>query len=160
MDMWTRKIITASLTAPVYSFLLACWVVIPQYPDSGGVSDTVNGLLMLTAAYLAVSFPVIVTYGVFTSVFSDWVTRRMSKRFGPLVSFGLHIGFGLVLLWLSLGAALLYWAIDRYLTYKGCRFGSRQVWSSLVIPVGVIVMAVGIVYLIGVMQDVMHRLHG
>ena len=160
MSMWARKIVAASLTAPIYALLLACWVVIPQYPDSGGVSDTVNGLLMLTAAYLAVSFPVIVTYGVLTSVFSDWVTRRMSKRFGPLVSFGLHIGFGLVLLWLSLGAALLYWAIDRYLTYKGCRFGTRQVWSSLVIPVGVIVTAVGIVYLIGVMQDVMHRLHG
>lgn len=158
--MWTRKIVVASLTAPIYALLLACWVVIPQYPDSGGVADTVNGLLMLTATYLSVSFPVIVTYGVLMSVFSDWVTRRMSKRFEPLVSFGLHIGFGLVLLWLSLGAALLYWAIDRYLTYKGCRFGTRQMWSSLIIPIGVIVTAVGIVYLIGVMQDVMYRLYG
>jgi hypothetical protein len=158
MDMWTRKIIAASLTTPVYSFLLACWVVIPQYPDSGGIADTVNGLLMLTATYLSVSFPVIVTYGVLTSVFSDWVARRMSMRFEPLVSFGLHIGFGLVLFWLGAGAAVLYWMIDRYLSYKDCRFETRQAWSSLIIPVGVVVAAFGIVYLIGVMQDVMHRL--
>lgn len=158
MDMWTRKIIAASLTTTVYSFLLACWVVIPQYPDSGGIADTVNGLLMLTATYLSVSFPVIVTYGVLTSVFSDWVARRMSMRFEPFVSFGLHIGFGLVLLWLGAGAAVLYWMIDRYLSHKDCRFETRQAWSSLIIPVGVVVAAFGIVYLGGVMQDVMHRL--
>ncbi|TCI21344.1 hypothetical protein [Exiguobacterium sp. SL-9] len=148
--MWTRKIVAASLTAPIYAFLLACWIVIPQGPDSSEIGDTVNGLLMLTATYLVVSFPVIVTYGVFMSMFSDWMARRMSRRFEPLVSFGLHIGFGLVLLWLSVGAAVLYWMIDRYLTYKDRRFATRQAWSSLVIPVGV-------VYLIGVMQDVMHR---
>jgi uncharacterized membrane protein AbrB (regulator of aidB expression) len=157
MDMWTRKIVAASLTAPIYAFLLACWIVIPQGPDSSEIGDTVNGLLMLTATYLVVSFPVIVTYGVLMSMFSDWMARRMSRRFEPLVSFGLHIGFGLVLLWLSVGAAVLYWMIDRYLTYKDRRFATRQAWSSLVIPVGVALTAVGVVYLIGVMQDVMHR---
>ena len=104
MDMWTRKIVAASLTAPIYAFLLACWIVIPQGPDSSEIGDTVNGLLMLTATYLVVSFLVIVTYGVLMSMFSDWMARRMSRRFEPLVSFGLHIGFGLVLLWLSVGA--------------------------------------------------------
>lgn len=157
MNMWTRKIVAASLTAPIYAFLLACWIVIPQGPDSSEIGDTVNGLLMLTATYLVVSFPVIVTYGVLMSMFSDWMARRMSRRFEPLVSFGLHIGFGLVLLWLSVGAAVLYWMIDRYLTYKDRRFAMRQAWSSLVIPVGVALTAVGVVYLIGVMQDVMHR---
>ncbi|TCI30080.1 hypothetical protein EVJ33_08040 [Exiguobacterium sp. SL-10] len=155
--MWTRKIVAASLTAPIYAFLLACWIVIPQGPDSSEIGDTVNGLLMLTATYLVVSFPVIVTYSVLMSMFSDWMARRMSRRFEPLVSFGLHIGFGLVLLWLSVGAAVLYWMIDRYLTYKDRRFATRQAWSSLVIPVGVALTAVGVVYLIGVMQDVMHR---
>jgi len=126
MDMWTRKIVAASLTAPIYAFLLACWIVIPQGPDSSEIGDTVNGLLMLTATYLVVSFPVIVTYGVLMSMFSDWMARRMSRRFEPLVSFGLHIGFGLVLLWLSVGAAVLYWMIDRYLTYKDRRFATRR----------------------------------
>lgn len=160
MSMWARKIIAASFTAPIYAFLFACWVVIPQYPDSGGVSDTVKALLMLTATYLAVSFPVIVTYGVLTSMFSDWVACRMSRRFEPIVSFGLHIAFGLVLLWLSIGAAVLFWAIDRCLMYKGYRFETRQAWSSLVIPIGVVMTAVGIVYLIGVMQDVIYYLYG
>ena len=158
--MWVRKIITASLTAPIYALLLACWVVIPQYLDSGGVSDTVKALLMLTATYLTVSYPVIVTYGVLTSIFSDWMARRMPMRFEPLASFGLHIAFGLVLLGLSIGAAILFWVIDRCLMYKGYRFETRQAWSSLVIPVGVVVTTVGIVYLIGVMQDVIYYLYG
>ncbi|UTT43121.1 hypothetical protein [Exiguobacterium aurantiacum] len=158
--MWARKTVAASLTAPIYAFLLACGVVILQPPVSGGSSDTVNGLLMLTAAYLAISFPAIVTYGVLTSVFSDWLARRMSKRFEPFVSFGLHIGFGMVLLWLSVGASVLYWIIDCYLTHKGRRFETTQAWSSLVIPVGVVVTAFGIVYLIGVIQDTMQRFYG
>lgn len=95
--MWTRKIIAASLTAPVYAFVLASGVVVLQDADAG-IFDTVNGLLMLTATYLAVSFPVIVTYGVVTSLFSDSLARRVPERFSAYVSLGLHIGFGLVML--------------------------------------------------------------
>lgn len=160
MDMWTRKIITASLTAPIYAFLLACGVVILQYPDNGGGIDTVNGLLMLTAAYLAVSFPVLVTYGVVTSVLSDGLSRRAPERFSVYVSFGLHIGFGLVMLWLGVGAAVLYWMIDRYLVHKDRQFETRHAWSSLVFPVGVVVTAFGIVYVLSMIQDVMQHLHG
>lgn len=125
-----------------------------------GILDALNALLLLTATYLAVSFPVIVTYGVLTSRFSDWMGSRVSKRFEPFVSFGLHIGFGLVLLWLGVGAAVLYWMIDRYLSHKERRFETRQAWSSLVFPVGVVVTAFGIVYLLGMLQDLMQHLHG
>jgi len=157
--MWARKIIAASLTAPVYALVLAIGVVVLQAADVG-IFDTVSGLLMLTATYLAVSFPVIVTYGVLTSIISDWVASRMSKRFEPLISVGLHIGFGLILLWLGVGVALLFWMIDRYLKRVGHRFESRQAWSSLAIPVVVAVTTVGIVYLISVIQNVMQRLYG
>lgn len=157
--MWTRKIIAASLTAPVYAFVLASGVVVFQNADAG-IFDTVNALLMLTATYLAVSFPVIVTYGVLTSMFSDWMARRVPERFSTYVSLGLHIGFGLVLLWLGVGAAVLYWMIDRYLSHKERRFETRQAWLSLVFPVGVVLTAFGIVYLLGMLQDLMQHVHG
>ncbi|MCT4783630.1 MULTISPECIES: hypothetical protein [Exiguobacterium] len=158
--MWTRKVIAASFTAPVYAFLLASCIVIAQDSSSERIIDTLNGLLMLTAAYLVVSFPIIVTYGVLTSVFSDWVASRMSMRFELFVSFGLHIGFGLALLWLGVGAALLYWTTDRYLRHKGYRFKTSQSCASLILPVGVAVTAITIVYLISVIQDVLQRLYG
>ncbi|WP_214891483.1 hypothetical protein [Exiguobacterium sp. s142] len=158
--MWERKIVTASMTALIYAFLLAAFVVLSLESDSGGLWDNVNGLLLLTAVYLAYSFPAIVTYGVLTSIFSDWLARRVPKRFETIVSFGLHIGFGLVLLWLSLGAAVLFWTIDRWLKHKGRRFESRQALSSLVVPAGVLLAVVGIVYFVGMVQDVVRHLYG
>ena len=159
MDMWTRKIIAASLTAPVYAFVLACGVVVWEQAGAG-IFDTLNGVLLLTAAYLTVSFPVLVTYGVVTSMLSDALSRRAPDRFSAYVTFGLHIGFGLVMLWLGAGAAVLFWIIDRQLQRKRRRIGSKQALTSFAVPVGVVLSAVGIVYVIDVVEDVVRRFYG
>ncbi|WP_313532866.1 hypothetical protein [Exiguobacterium profundum] len=80
--MWNRKIVTTSIASPVYAILLACGVTMMGVGENGGMSSVLNGFLLMTVAYVAVSFPIMLTYGVVTSWCSDWLANRLSsKRF-------------------------------------------------------------------------------
>lgn len=66
------------------------------------------------------SFPAILIYGVITSVISDKVgefisTKSENKNAELIISGALHMIFGLILLWYSLMAAVLYFITDRIL---------------------------------------------
>ncbi|WP_214700430.1 MULTISPECIES: hypothetical protein [unclassified Exiguobacterium] len=65
--MWNRKIVTASITSPIYAILLACGVTMTGVRENGGMSDVLSGFLLMAVAYVAVSFPIMLTYGVVTS---------------------------------------------------------------------------------------------
>lgn len=61
--MWNRKIVTASIASPVYAILLACGVTMMGVRENGGTSGVLNGFLLMTVAYVTVSFPIMLTYG-------------------------------------------------------------------------------------------------
>ncbi|MCC9621596.1 hypothetical protein LPB41_07850 [Thalassospira sp. MA62] len=143
--MWNRKIVTASIASPVYAILLACGVTMMGVRENGGMSGVLNGFLLMTVAYVTVSFPIMLTYGVVTSWCSDWLANRFT-------SFALHILFGLVLSWLSLLAAVLFYLVDRLLQHRG-DITKPQIVKSLLIPIGYLLIVTGSVYIIDVIQE-------
>ncbi|MGA9468376.1 MAG: hypothetical protein WBV10_12160 [Exiguobacterium marinum] len=151
--MWNRKIVTASITSPIYAILLACGVTMMDVRENGGMSDVLSGFLLMTVAYVAVSFPIMLTYGVVTSWCSDWLANRFSsKRSRWFTSFALHILFGLVLSWLSLLATILFFLIDRRLINR-MDVMKRAAVKSMLIPIGYLLIVTGSVYIIDVIQD-------
>jgi len=89
--------------------------------------------------YLMYSLPVILIYGVLTSVIADKVAEVMLKKSGNknieiIVSGILHICFGLVLLQYSLGASILFFVTDRFLQKQRKNYQWLQAIKSLGIP--------------------------
>lgn len=155
--MWNRKIVAASITSTVYAILLACGVTMTGVRENGGTSDLLSGFLLMTVAYLAVSFPVMLTYGVLSSWCSDWLAKRFSpERLQWFTSFALHILFGLVLLWLSLLPAILFFLIDRRLMNR-MDVTKRAAVKSMLIPIGYLLIVMGSVYIIDVIQELFVR---
>ena len=151
--MVTRKIIAASWTVPLYALLLSIVEFSQQTLIETSSLERVSGFLLLCTIYMAYSFPIILTYGVVTSWFSDWVAKRISsERIQSITSIVLHILFGLVLSWLSLLAAILFFLIDRRLMNR-MTLTKRAAIKSLFIPIGCLLVVMGSVYLIGVVQD-------
>ena len=151
--MVTRKIIAASWTVPLYALLLSIVEFSQQTLMETSFLERISGFLLLCTIYMAYSFPIILTYGVVTSWFSDWVAKRISsERIQSITSIVLHILFGLVLSWLSLLAAILFFLIDRRLMNR-MTLTKRAAIKSLFIPIGCLLVMMGSVYLIGVVQD-------
>ncbi|MCA0981591.1 hypothetical protein [Exiguobacterium aestuarii] len=151
--MMTRKIITASWTVPLYALLLSIVEFSQQTLVETLFLESVSGFLLLCTIYMAYSFPIILTYGVVTSWFSDWVAKRFSSEHIQLfTSLVLHILFGLVLSWLSLLAAILFFLIDRRLMNRG-DVTKRAAIKKLFVPIGCLLVMMGSVYLIGIVQD-------
>lgn len=155
--MWNRKIVVASIISTVYAILLACGVTMTGVRENGGTSDLLSGFLLMTVAYLAVSFPVMLTYGVLSSWCSDWLAKRFSpERLQWFTSFALHILFGLVLSWLSLLPAILFFLIDRRLMNR-MDVTKRAAVKSMLIPIGYLLIVMGSVYIIDVIQELFVR---
>lgn len=98
--------------------------------------------------YLMYSFPVILIYGVVTSILSDKIGELLSKK-GKypkvewIVSGIFHIMFGFILLYISLLAAILFFIVDRILKKYNKRFHWKQAVKSLAIPVGLWIIFMG-----------------
>ncbi len=59
----------------------------------------------------------VITYGVITSIFSDWLSRKLAKSAytREMTSFLFHCFFGSILLVLSLVSAISFYIVDRLL---------------------------------------------
>lgn len=76
------------------------------------------------------------TYGVLTSIFSDWLSRKLAKKANTreLVSFLFHCLFGSIFHILSLISAILFFIVDRLL--RKVKIG----WLSVSIAVFIVVL--------------------
>lgn len=79
--------------------------------------------------YLNLMFAV--TYGVMTSLFSDWLSRKISKRTFAyeIVSLFCHCLFGSILLVMSLVSSISFFLIDRLLAKV--KIGWPSVFAAL-----------------------------
>jgi hypothetical protein len=116
-----RKMMAGAITGTLYGLLLAL-----LFPGSGVEISTVRDYIWQfvesVPIYLMFTVPVILIYGGLTSYTSDligkWMEKRTNKRVEVLFSLILHMLFGLILLWISFFAALLYFIVDRFLKVK------------------------------------------
>jgi membrane-bound ClpP family serine protease len=101
--------------------------------------------------YMIYSFPAILIYGVITSIISDKVgdfisIKTKEKKVELIVSGVLHMVFGLILFWLSLGAAMLFFITDRIMKRREQQYKWLEAIKSLAIPVVTWLIFMGIVW--------------
>ncbi|WP_226669843.1 hypothetical protein [Metabacillus litoralis] len=148
----SRKIISASVSGSMFAILLG--LIVPN-PFGGTISSIPNYLfevVLTTPLYLMYSFPAILIYGVLTSVISDRVSQFISTKVkngkSEIIFSGiLHALFGLILLFYSLGASILFFITDRVLQRINIDYKPLQAIKSLAIPLTVWLIFMGIVYL-------------
>lgn len=124
-----RKILTAILSSLLFALIFSVL---------GGFEVNRFFNLYLNLYYL--NFMFVITYGVIASFFSDWLSRKISKRTctREITSFLIHCCCGGVLLVYGLGSAILFFIIDRLL-------GRMKIgWLSVIIAL-LIVMLVFII---------------
>lgn len=147
-----RKIISASVSGTIFAIILG--VTHPDPFVDKNLSSIQNYLLSTSTIipiYMMYSFPAILIYGVFTSIISDKVgeyiaSKVKEKKVNHIVSVGLHIIFGLILNWVSLGASILFFITDRILRSRYKKYKWLEAIKSLAIPVLTWLIFMGIVW--------------
>ncbi|WP_314589885.1 hypothetical protein [Paenibacillus terrigena] len=139
-EVLPRKFIAASISCSLFGIVLAL-----LNPNPFGTSTEVWYIELFSGIvpiYMIYSFPVIATYGVATSFFSDYFTtvmlRERSRILEFVVSACLHIVFGFVLAWISLISAVLFFLTDRVLSlFRRTSFLWYHAIFSLLIPLAI-----------------------
>ncbi|WP_428912551.1 hypothetical protein [Niallia sp. Krafla_26] len=148
----SRKIISASISGSMFAILLGLFVPNPFGETISSIPHYLFAMVLSTPVYLMYSFPAILIYGVLTSTISDKVssfiaTKMKNEKSEIILSGILHVVFGLILLFYSLGASLLFFITDRFLQKKNKDYKPLQSIKSLAIPLAVWLIFMGIVYL-------------
>ena len=147
--MFVRKIIAATISGAVFAILLG---FVSPNPFGEQVHPYFYSALTFINVYLIYSFPVILFYGVLTSIVSDkiaeFIAKKSSHKIKEIVVSGiLHIVFGLVLLPFSLAAALLFFVTDRILLKQKKNFHWLLAVKSFAIPAVLWIISIGIVWI-------------
>ena len=147
-----RKIISASVSGSLFAILLGLIVPNPFGKDISSITDYLFAFIIATPVYLMYSFPVILIYGVLTSIISDKTSKLISRKTNNgkievIISGIFHVLFGLILLPYSLGAAILFFITDKLLKKGNYIFNWLHSVKSLAIPCAVWLSFMGMVYL-------------
>lgn len=151
-EMLKRKIISASVSGSLFAILLGFIMPNPFGEHVVAEQNYFYSASTIVNIYMMYSLPVILIYGVLTSIIGDKVAEFMSKKSGNknieiIVSGILHIVFGLVLLPYSLGASILFFVTDRLLQKQRKNYQWLQAIKSLVIPLTIWIISLGIVWI-------------
>jgi len=121
--MLKRKI----LTAMVASFIFALLFMMDDF--------SVNGFLNL----FYINIMIAITYGVSTSVFSDWLCNKITDRTyaREIISFIFHCFFGLIFFVLGFVSAIIFFIVDRLLEKSKVKIG----WMPVIIAFIIVVLA-------------------
>jgi hypothetical protein len=97
------------------------------------------------ANFYYLNFMIVVSYGVLTSIFSDWFSKKVftSTYSREISSFLLHCLFGSVLKVLSLVSAISFFIIDRLLTRVKVKWWTVNLALLIVIIVFFIAINIG-----------------
>jgi hypothetical protein len=147
-----RKILSASVSGTVFAIILGLTLPNPFFDKN--ISSIQNYFLSISTIipiYMIYSFPAFLIYGVFTSIISDKVgefiaSKVKEKKVEHIVSGILHIIFGLILFWVSLGASILFFITDRILGSRNKKYKWLEAIKSLAIPVLTWLLFMGIVW--------------
>lgn len=140
-SFFIRKIITASLSSSLYTILFSLFYAY-DYGIKNVYSTSGFWLQFITwvPIHLMFIFPTILIYGASTSIISDLISHyffrkgQIVKSMEFTISAMLHVLFGMILLWISLFAAILFFITDRLLSKKD-HYSWHDVLRSLIVPV-------------------------
>lgn len=152
IEILQRKIMSASVSGTIFAIILG--FIFPNLFGDISISsiqDYLFSSISIIPFYMMYSFPAILIYGVITSIISDKVgdfisIKTKEKKVELIVSGVMHIVFGLILFWLSLGAAMLFFITDRIMKRRKQQYKWLEAIKSLAIPVVTWLIFMGIVW--------------
>lgn len=148
----SRKIISASIAGALFAIL--CGLVFPIFTgdDANTIQEYSWGIVSMIPVYLLYSFPVILIYGSVTSIISDslasLILRGKFQKLEIYISALFHLLFGSILLWFSLLASIIYFAVDRFYVKKKGNYKWNQALMSLAIPLLLWIVFMGIIWFV------------
>ncbi|GAA0415987.1 hypothetical protein GCM10008934_03740 [Virgibacillus salarius] len=145
-----RKIISATISGSLFAIILGLFVPHPFGEEISSVAEYLQAFVLAVPVYLIYSFPIILLYGTVTSIVSDYISNLISnytsKNLNIFFTITLHILFGLVLLWYSLLASILYFITD-YILSKKDTYKWNNALKSLGTPIIVWIVFMSSVYI-------------
>lgn len=151
--MLSRKIIAASISGTLFVILLGFVSPDPFEEETVVAQNYLYSALSIMYGYLLFSFPVILGYGILSSIFSDIVAKFLSKKLGKenvemIISGILHIVFGLVILPYSLAASILFFVTDRILKKQQENFHWSKAIKSFLLPFALSIVSMGTAWIV------------
>lgn len=150
-NVLARKVISASVSGTIFAIILG--LILPN--PFGDISiNSIKGYIVSSATiipiYMMYSFPVILIYGVITSIISDKIgefvsVKTQNNKVELTVSVVMHIVFGSILFWFSLGASILFFITDRVIRRRNKNYEWLVALKSLTIPLITWLTLMGIV---------------
>ena len=150
--MLQRKIISAFVTGALFAILLGFLLPNPMKEQVVTNQSYWYSATSIIHVYLMYILPVMLMYGVLVSIISDKIAEFVSKKNNTgnieiIVSGVFHILFGLILLPYSVGAALLFFMIDRILKQQNKTFNWFQTIKSVIIPLAVWLVSLSVIWI-------------
>ncbi|WP_146548681.1 hypothetical protein [Rummeliibacillus suwonensis] len=151
--MLSRKIIAASISGTLFVILLGFVSPDPFEEETVVAQNYLYSALSIMYGCLLFSFPVILGYGILSSIFSDIVAKFLSKKLGKenvemIISGILHIVFGLVILPYSLAASILFFVTDRILKKQQENFHWSKAIKSFLLPFALAIVSMGTAWIV------------
>ncbi|MDR6552598.1 fatty acid desaturase [Paenibacillus qinlingensis] len=156
----SRKLISASVSSCIFVIIFAwfepsVWSDIPilEYNSfKGYIKDSISSIPI----YFTYALPVILIYGTLTSLICEFIvynifeyTPLRKSNLNKFILMGLlHLAFGMVLLYISLLAAILFFLVDQWLSYRRQVYNWRSVFKSFFIPLCFFIFWVSLVWFI------------
>lgn len=152
IEILQRKIMSASVSGTIFAIILG-FIFLSLFGEISisSIHEYFFSSISIIPFYMMYSFPAILIYGVITSIISDKVGEFISIKTKEIkvdliVSGLLHMVFGLILIWLSLGAAMLFFITDRIMKRRKQQYKWLEAIKSLAIPVVTWLIFMGIVW--------------
>lgn len=156
----SRKLISASISSCFFVIVFACFepsvwsdVSILEYKSFHGyIKDSISSI----PAYFTYAFPVILIYGTLTSLICEFIVYNILEytplRKSNLIKFSLmgifHLAFGMILLYISLLAAILFFLVDQWLSYRRQHYNWTSVFKSFLVPLCFFLFSISLVWFI------------
>lgn len=156
----SRKLISASVSSCIFVIIFACYELsvwsdapILEYKSfKGYIKDSISSIPI----YFTYAFPVILIYGTLTSLICEFIVYNTFKytplRKSNLITFTLmgvlHLAFGMVLLYISLLAAILFFLVDQWLSYRRQVYNWTAVFKSFLGPLCFFIFWVSLLWFI------------
>ncbi|QNK57205.1 hypothetical protein [Paenibacillus sp. PAMC21692] len=153
-QMFMRKLISAAIVTSLFSILLPWSGFDPfdNYSRLYSFKDHLHDAIGYTMIYMIYAAPVIYIYGVLTSAISELIARAATSRkwLRLAISANLHAAFGLVLLYFSLFAAILFFLADTLLAiFRKKPYTIQFALASMLLPLTIWLACLAYIHIMG-----------
>jgi hypothetical protein len=137
-QLFMRKIISASIASFLFSIIYA-WLEPDLFhvKNIQSIGAHIHEALSITNVYLMYAAPAIYIYGTATSLLSEWIARAVTHRqwLRLIITTLLHGIFGLILMYISLLAAVIFLISDTLIALIRKKPLTKEITlTSLILP--------------------------